>query len=256
FHAHHAALARHPRQWQGEIAQPAEQIQHALTRLHIKQVQRTRNHRLIEFGVDLDEIQRAEIELDLPLRQLERQLRRLPIERMHRIQPTRLQEDVEIMCLRKRGQGLLVVVRQRLQMTKHQYGGGITRDEFNLRDVAAAIHAIHQRAQRIQLEPDLRHQRMALAQIGHEAWIGFAEAHQGFVFFLDPAHRQPPLAPIPPAIAPQRRQHTARCHMADALQILQQHALLGFNLLVFGQMLQHAAGAHPKMRAPRLHAIG
>ena len=112
---------RHPRQWQGEITQPAEQVQHALTRLYIQQVQRARNHRLIEFGVDLDEIQWAEIELDLPLRQLERQLRYLPVERMHRIQPTRLQEDVEIMCLRKRGQGLLVVVRQRLQVAKYQH---------------------------------------------------------------------------------------------------------------------------------------
>jgi hypothetical protein len=40
--------------------------------------------------------------------------------------------------------------------------------------------------------------------------------------------------------------------VADALQVVHQHALLGDDLLVLVQVLQHAAGAGAEMRALRL----
>ncbi|MNI54161.1 hypothetical protein D3C73_1090470 [compost metagenome] len=43
--------------------------------------------------------------------------------------------------------------------------------------------------------------------------------------------------------------------MADALQVVHQHALLGDDLLVFIQVLQHAAGAGAEMRALGGHPL-
>ena len=255
LHPDHRAVAGRARQRQGEVAQPAEQVQHALARLHVQQVQRAGDHRLVQLGIDLDEIERAEQQFHVPLRQPERQLRRLAAERMHGIVAAWLQEDGEPMRLPERGKLRPVRLGQRLQVPEHQRDGGIAGDEFDLRDVAARFHAVHQRAQRVQLEAQLRNDGMAFAQVGDETRVGFAEAHQRLVLLFHPPHRQAALAPIAPGLPTQRRQHRGRRHVADALQVVQQHLLLGFDLPVFGQMLQHAAGADAEMRAARRHAV-
>src|SRR3546814_7657464 len=119
---------------QGEVAQPAEQVEHALARLHVEQVQRARYHLLVEPGGDLDEVQRAERELDVPCGQPERQLRIRRPQRVHRIHPARLQEQREAVRLRKGEQRRAVAVGQRLQVAEHQrdavvVGGGVAGGE-------------------------------------------------------------------------------------------------------------------------------
>ena len=96
---------------------------------------------------------------------------------------------------------------------------------------------------------------MAFADVGDETRILLAEADQGLVLLLDPAHRETALAPVAPVVAHQRRQHRTRADVADAGQIIHQHLLLGDDLLAFFQMLQHAAGTDAEVRAARLHSL-
>ena len=91
--AHH--LAGMASQRQGEVAQAAEQVEHALVRLRIEQLQGARDHALVEARVDLDEIERAEREVE-PVpgqREVERGRRRM--QRLHRLHPARLQQHRE-----------------------------------------------------------------------------------------------------------------------------------------------------------------
>ncbi len=89
-------------------------------------------------------------------------------------------------------------------------------------------------------------------EVGDEARILLAEADQGLALLLHAAHREPALAAVAPGGVGQRRQHALGRDVADALQVLQQHALLGDDLLVLGQVLQHAAAAGAEMRAARM----
>ena len=254
FHAHH--FRRRARQWQGEVAKAAEQVQHALAGLHVEQCQRARDHLFVEGAIDLDEIERPEQQFHIPGGEVEGELRwRHVIQRMHRIQSLGLQVDGEILGCGEIAQLLQVAFRQRLEMTEDQRTRLVARDEFDLRQHASRLHRIHQLREGRDLHADFRHHRVAFADVGDEARILLAETDQRLVLLLDAAHRETPLAPIAPRGIHQRRQHLARRHVADALQVLHQHALLGVDLLVLGQVLQHAAAAHPEMRATGRDAI-
>ena len=53
----------------------------------------------------------------------------------------------------------------------------------------------------------------------------------------------------------QRFEHAPGRDMADTREVFLQHMLLGADLLVLVQVLQHAAGADAEMRARRRHAL-
>ncbi|MNM45538.1 hypothetical protein D3C81_564640 [compost metagenome] len=254
FHAHH--FAHGARQRQGEVAQAAEQVEHTLVRLRIQQRQRVRDHLLVELGVDLDEIQRTERQFHVPLRQRERQRHAFGRpQRLDGFQATGLQVDGETVFLPECLPCFGVGSGKRLQVTHGQRDGRVAGDEFNLRNVALAFQRFDERGQRRHLGADLRDHRQALRQIGDEARVQLAETDQRLVLLLDATHRETTLAAIAPAVAGQRRQHRAGLHMADALQVVHQHALLGDDLLRLFQVLQHAAGTHAEMRATRFHAM-
>src|SRR5690606_24815359 len=101
----------------------------------------------------------------------------------------------------------------------------------------------------------LRQHGMALRQIGDEARVGLAEADHGPALLLDVAHREAALAPVVPGGIGERRQHPLGLDVADAAQVVQQRALLGLDLLLLAQVLQHAAGAVAKVRAARLDPV-
>ncbi len=67
-------------------------------------------------------------------------------------------------------------------------------------------------------------------------------------------HRQARALAITPRRAVDRRQHGFGFDLADALQVIFQHALLDVDLRTRFQMLHRAAAAHAEMRALRLHA--
>ena len=131
----------------------------------------------------------------------------------------------------------------------------IAGDEFDLRDVALAVQGFDERRHHPDLDADLRDDGQALAQVGDETRVLLAEADQGLVLLLDPAHREAALAAVAPAVADQRRQHRAGLDVADPGQVVHQHPLLGHDLLRLLQMLQHAAGADAEMRAARGHPL-
>src|SRR5690606_17873314 len=63
------------------------------------------------------------------------------------------------------------------------------------------------------------------------------------------------LAPVVPGGIGERRQHPLGLDVADAAQVVQQRALLGLDLLLLAQVLQHAAGAVAEVRAARLDPV-
>src|SRR3546814_19269400 len=71
-----------------------------------------------------------------------------------------------------------------------------------------------------------------------------------------PAHREAALAAIAPGDISQRWKQVVRRNVTDALQVLEQHALRGQDLLRFGQVLPRAAAAGAEVRAARGDADG
>src|SRR5690606_11550003 len=81
---------------QREIAETAEQIQHAIVSLRIEQAQRLRDHLLVHAGVDLHEIQRQEVQPHVGRGNREMQRYGI-VQRMHRVDALGLQVDAETM---------------------------------------------------------------------------------------------------------------------------------------------------------------
>jgi hypothetical protein len=73
------------------------------------------------------------------------QLRLVRPQRVHRIDAAGLQEDREIVRLREVFQRLRIARRQRLQVAEDERDRVVACDEFDLRNVATAVHAIDQR---------------------------------------------------------------------------------------------------------------
>src|SRR6185312_14137808 len=97
---------------------------------------------------------------------------------------------------------------------------------------------------------------LALLDRGDEARVLlFAETHQHAALLRHVAHRQPALAPVTPRLGSERRQPRLRRDLADALEILRQHALLDGDLRRRVEMLQRTAAALRKMPAQRLDPV-
>ncbi len=103
---------------------------------------------------------------------------------------------------------------------------------------------------------DFGQQRVADRKIGDEARIVFAESDQHLAFLGDPLDRKPTLAAIAPWRVGQRIEPALRLDLADALEILGEHALLRGDLRSRRQVLQRAAAAGAEVRTTRLDALG
>ena len=194
---------RHARQRQGEIAEAAEQVEHAVFRLRIEQLERARDHLLVEAGVDLDEVQRPEREFDVPLRQRKASFGASGHSGMHRYRRRRAagRSRNRAACANAISACAIALV-ERLQMAEHQRDAAessrIAGDEFDLRDVAARVQAVHQRRQRCDAHRRSAGSPCGIRQVRDEARIGLAEADQRLVLLLDAAHRETALAAITP----------------------------------------------------------
>lgn len=243
------------RQWQGEITQPAEQVQDHIVGCRAQQLDRPRNHRFVQRGVDLDEIQRPEPVTDAMNGQIEVQRRIILMQRRDRLCAARLQKDLHGMLPFEIRQLRQIGVAQFRQVAEHQSDRSIALDEFDLRNLASGMQGRDQAGQRRDQGRYRRQHGIALFELGHETRIGLPEADQCRVFFLDETNRKPAFAPIMPRLGTQCRQHPLRPDMADALQVVQQGVLLDFNLPVGIQMLQNAARADSEVPALRNNAV-
>ena len=140
-------------------------------------------------------------------------------------------------------------------MAEDQRDRSVAGDEFDLRDAALAVERVDQRGQFGDALAKRRHDRVAMAQLGHETRIQLAKTDHRAAFLLDEPHRETTLAPITPGGVDQRLQHATRLRHGRARQVFQQHVLLGGDLLVLVEVLQHAAGADAEVRAARLHPV-
>jgi hypothetical protein len=142
-------------------------------------------------------------------------------------------------------------------MSEHQRERTIASDEFDLRNGALAVQRFHQRGQLRQLRAQFGQQRMAFAEFGDVARVArFAKTQHGAALLLHVAHRHAALAAVAPGRICERLEHAPGLHVADARQVLHQHALLGRDLRVLVHVLQHASGAGAEVRAARLDAQG
>src|SRR3546814_4539124 len=89
------------------------------------------------------------------------------------------------------------------------------------------VHAVDQRRQRRHRRADRGDHGVAFGQVGDEARIALAEPDQGLALLFHPAHREAALAAIAPGDISQRWKQVVRGNVTDALQVLEQHALLG-----------------------------
>ena len=95
-----------------------------------------------------------------------------------------------------------------------------------------------------------------MADVGDVAPVGLAETNQHAPLLLDKFGAKPAFAAIAPRRIGQRRKYTLRHHLADALEIFEQHALLRRDLRDRIEMLQRAAATDAEMRAARRDAVG
>src|SRR5690348_6814663 len=98
-------------------------------------------------------------------------------------------------------------------------------------------------------------QHFAARQIGHEARIAFAEADERLALLRHMLDREPPTATIAPKLRGERLQPALRLDLADAREVLRQHALLGLDLRARIKVLQGAAAAHAVVDAARCYPL-
>ena len=117
--------ARAPRQWQGEIADAAEEIEHLGVLIHFEELNGTRDEALIDLGVDLDEIGRREFKLEgeggqrIAQRLLGSYVRQTP----HGIKSALLQIQPHAVFALERAQHLKIGVAGRGQHPQHECHG-------------------------------------------------------------------------------------------------------------------------------------
>ena len=260
---HQAVLAFHAsdgghsaRKRQGEVAQTAEQIEYAVARLRIEQGEGVVDHAPVHGAVDLHEVQRKELEFHRVVRQGEPQRNRFRPQRVHAVVAAGLQEDGQALLLREGDEGCAVAVGQRLQVAQHQRRGVVTAGDFDLRNLAHRIETADELTQRPDALAHGRHQHLAVRDVGDVAAVLLAETDQGLALLVHVLHRQPPATPVTPGLTDQRLEPASRRDLADALEVLREHALLGGDLRGRRQMLQRASAAGTEMRAARLDARG
>ena len=252
FDAHHFAALRGQRQ--GEIAQAAEQVGHAIGRLHFQQAQRFRHQHAVDVMVHLRKIDGLERHLDAEFRQQVVQLLVQRIERHGRFRPLHLQPPLHAVLVGERLQLRFIVRRQRRHDAQDHGGDVFAHGQLDLRHLVEDRQRADQRAQRQQHGGNVRRQDFAAIHVGNEGRFLFMEAHQHGIFLFHMAHGQARAV----AVAPRRAIHGAhdalRTHLADVPQVIFQHALLDRHLRRRFQVLHGAAAAIVEMLALGRHA--
>ena len=219
FNAQH--LACEGGQWQGEVTQTTEPVNHALSGLHIEQTQSTRDQHTVDVRVDLREVGRLERHGDAKLRQgIRQRLTQSAVHQTHGVWAFGLEPPLHVVLGSKVAQSIHIAWAQRLHVTQHQSGHIITTGQFDLRQSLACIHAANELAQRHEHGIYMRGQDGALAHIGHVAALTLVETHQHFALFHHIAHRQTGAETITPSGALNGSQNGFWLDLAQVPQVV------------------------------------
>ena len=103
LHTQH--LTRPTGEWQREVAETAEEVQHPILWLHLQLPYRMCDERSVDLGIDLHEIRRQELEAQSLRRQRVMQTGPLTLQRLHRVGPAALQVHPQTALGLKRREG-------------------------------------------------------------------------------------------------------------------------------------------------------
>ena len=235
LHAHRQR--RSFRQRQREVAQAAEQVQHAVGGGQVQQVQRADDHATVHFSVNLDEIRRAECEFHAELRQRVAELDLGGLQAVNTRRPGWLQHHCEPGSLGECTQLRQVFTAKRLEVAKHQGAGPVAAGNFDLRYGLPRVHGQNQGGQRIQLPGNTRVQDMASVHISDKSAVTLSKSDQHPPLLAHVADGEAGFAPIPPVRTGHRRPELRRLDLADAGKILHKRILLVLDLPLRIEML-------------------
>ena len=135
FHAHH--LLRVTGERQGEIAEPAEQIQHPRLRSEAQHLDRARDQGLVDGAVHLDEVGRRKLEPQVKAPQaVVQRFGRLP-ERAYRVDTGGLQIKAHAVSGRETLEQRKIRRRRLAQHPQHERGRVVGDRDLDLRQLLA-----------------------------------------------------------------------------------------------------------------------
>ncbi len=126
-----------PRQRQGEVAQPTEQIEDLGVGGQPQEVHRPADQRLVDEAVDLDEVSREELHLQVESRQAVDERLNLSLQGSNGVQPPGLQIEPDPVSRLKTAQVRQILRRRRLQHPQHQRRDVVRDCHFDLRQPRA-----------------------------------------------------------------------------------------------------------------------
>ena len=196
FHQRCATFdTQHPRaaarDGQGKVAQPAEKIDDAFTRLRVEQMQCAMHHRAIHLAIYLGEFGRREWHLDAEFRQgVGKRWRVQRMEWHDGLRPFGLQPELDIVRIGKGAQHSLIAGGKRLHDAQHQYVHVFAAGHFDLRQSFADGKFFDQLRQQRDQPGNFRWQYFTTRHIRHVAVALLVKAHQRLALFQHMAHRQ------------------------------------------------------------------
>ena len=240
-------MRRLSRQRQGKVAQTAEKISHALVRLHIEQTHRTPDQHTVDVKIDLREIRRTIRHTHAEFRQIVVQRLALRIKRVHRIRPFGLQPHIHAVRVGKLAQDVLVLLRQFFQIAKDQHGVFLPHRHLDLRHTFTNRQFANYFTQNRQQIRHMLRQNLARSHIGHVARLFFKKADQYRFLFRHVARGQTRPIAVVPRRPHDRAQDDFRFDLADAFEVILQHALLDRHLRTRMHVLHGATATHTEI---------
>ncbi len=253
FDAEHLRAVARDRQ--RKVAQAAEEICDALTRLRVEQAHGAADHHAIQRAVYLGEFARRERHGDAEFGQAVGKLWRIQRMKWDKgIRPPGLQPELNLMFIGKGAQRSFIFTGWRLHHAQHQRIDELANRHFDLWQFIPNRQAADQLCQERNQRGDLRREDFAALHVGDEAAALFVKADQRLALFDHVPDRDARALAISPGLPVDRRENGFRLDLADVPQAVFENALLDRDLRVGIQMLHRAAAAHAEILALRLHA--
>jgi hypothetical protein len=239
-----------------EIAQATVQVKHAGIAVQFQQRPRRAYQGAIDRSIDLDEVCRQELDLQLRLRQRVVQPRRRRRKRLRAVNAARLQVQMHVVPQLELPQALKIHCRGLRQHAQHQRHGLIGDRDLDLRQLRADRQLRDQRRQRHEQCIERRRQHLAARKVRDPVRAPLAKAHQCPPLLPHVAHAQSRSPPVTPGATGDRGQPALRHHLPDVRQCIGQPLLLQPQLRVAIEPLQGAAAAVVEVGAVRCDLAG
>ncbi len=179
----------------------------------------------------------------------------LRVEGMRGIRPLRLEPPLDPVPVGEGAQLRAVLLAHGIEVAQDEDGDRLAHGQLHLRHALAKCERREHLAQRHDERRDRRWQHLAGAHVRHEARLALVEAHQHAALLRDVVHADARPLAVAPRGPVDGRQDRLRRDLADAREVVFQHALLGRYLRGRVDVLHGASAAGAEVRATRPHAL-